>query len=70
MGWIRILLLFIRGILRDRGELVAENLALRQQLAVLERQSKRPRLRQAAVRAATLRGDRGAPKIDQWHDRR
>lgn len=45
MGWIRILLLFIRGILRGRAELTAENLALRQQLAVLERRSKRPRLR-------------------------
>ena len=45
MGWIRILLLFIRGILRDRAELAAENLALRQQLAVLERTAKCPRLR-------------------------
>lgn len=28
MGWIRILLLLIRGILRDRTKLAAENLAL------------------------------------------
>ncbi len=45
MGWIRILLLFIRGILRDRTELATENLALRQQLAVLERSAKCARLR-------------------------
>ena len=45
MGWVRILLLFIRGILRDRTELAAENLALRQQLAALHHKSKRPRLR-------------------------
>ena len=35
----------IRYIVADRAELAAENLALRQQLAVLERQTKRPRLR-------------------------
>ena len=46
MGWIHILLLFIRGILRDRTELASENLALRQQLAVLERTSQCPRARQ------------------------
>ena len=45
MDWIHILLLFIRGILRDRTELAAENLALRQQLAALHHKSKRPRLR-------------------------
>ena len=45
MGWIRILSLFIRGILRDRTELAAENLALRQQLVILQQKPKRPRLR-------------------------
>lgn len=45
MGLIRILVVFIRGILRNRAELAAENLALRQQLAVLEQCSKRPRFR-------------------------
>ena len=45
MGWIRMLLLLIRGILRDRTELAAENLALRQQLAVLTERKRRPRLR-------------------------
>lgn len=44
MGSFRILLLFIRGILRDRTELAAENLALRQQLAVMRQKSKRLRL--------------------------
>ena len=45
MGLIRIFMLFIRGILRNRAELAAENLALRQQLAILQQKSKRPRLR-------------------------
>ena len=45
MGLSRVLLLFIRGVFRDRVELAAENLALRQQLAILEQRSKRPRLR-------------------------
>ncbi len=45
MGPVRILLLLIRGVLLDRAELAAENLALRQQLAALHQKSKRPRLR-------------------------
>ncbi len=45
MGWIQIIVVFLRSLLRDRGELAAENLALRQQLAILEQRSKRPRLR-------------------------
>ncbi|MHC4064382.1 MAG: hypothetical protein ACYSUI_07765 [Planctomycetota bacterium] len=45
MSWLRTIALFLRALLRDRAELAAENLALREQLAVLERQSKRPRLR-------------------------
>ena len=45
MGLIRILVLFIRGILCSRAELAVENLAIRQQLAILEQRSKRPRLR-------------------------
>ena len=45
MYLLRVLLLFIRGVLRNRTELALENLALRQQLAALRRQSKRPRLK-------------------------
>ncbi len=45
MGLIRIVLIVVRGGFRDRAELAAENLALRQQLAVLQQKSKRPRLR-------------------------
>ena len=45
MNSIRICLLFIRGILRNQAELAAENLALRQQLAVLAERKRRPRLR-------------------------
>ena len=42
---VRIVLALIRGIVADRAELAAENLALRQQLAALQYKSKRPRLR-------------------------
>ena len=45
MGMIRILVLFLRGVLRNRTELAAENLALRQQLAIFQQKSKTPRLR-------------------------
>ena len=45
MSVLRALLVLIRDIVADRAELAAENLALRQQLAVLEQGSKRPRLR-------------------------
>ncbi len=45
MGMLRVLFALIRNILADRAELVTENLALRQQLAILEHKSKRPRLR-------------------------
>src|SRR5271166_4668545 len=41
LGWFRLIWLFARG----HQALVLENLALRQQLAVYKRQSKRPRLR-------------------------
>ena len=36
---------FLRSMMRTRAELAAENLALRQQLAVLSEKKKRPRLR-------------------------
>ncbi len=45
MSWPRIIVVVLRGLLQDRAALAAENLALRQQLAVLHLQSKRPRLR-------------------------
>jgi hypothetical protein len=45
MGAIRILVLFLRGVLRNRTELAADNLALRQQLATLQQKSETPRLR-------------------------
>ncbi len=37
--------LLIRALLRDRAELAVENLALRQQLAILKEMTKRPKLR-------------------------
>ena len=45
MGIWKIVVLFVRGLLAERAALASENLALRQQLAVLERSVKRPRLR-------------------------
>ena len=45
MAVLRGIVLFIRAFLGDRAELAAENLALRQQLAVLKQRSKRLRLR-------------------------
>lgn len=41
----RVAVFFVRGLLAERTALATENLALRQQLAVLERSVKRPRLR-------------------------
>ena len=46
MSPIRILAPFLSGVLRDRTELAAEILALRQQFAILQQKSKTPRLRQ------------------------
>src|ERR1035441_871064 len=43
LGWFRVIWLFTRG----HQALVLENLALRQQLAVYKRHSKRPRLRRS-----------------------
>ena len=45
MGWIQMIFLFLRSLLRSQAGLAAENLALRQQLAILQHKSKRPRLR-------------------------
>ncbi len=41
------LLATARSLVRPRADLVLENAALREQLAVLQRESKRPRLRRA-----------------------
>ena len=45
MGCIQLIFIFVRSFVRNQAELAAENLALRQQLAVLEHKFKRPRLR-------------------------
>ncbi|MFH1419295.1 MAG: hypothetical protein ABII12_13560 [Planctomycetota bacterium] len=45
MSLIQALLLWIRAPVRDRTELATENIALRQQLAIVEQCSRRPRLR-------------------------
>jgi hypothetical protein len=42
---LRAVWVFFRGVLAGRATLAAENLALRQQLAVLQRSVKRPKLR-------------------------
>ena len=45
MSVLHLLFSLIRNMVADRAELAAENLALRQQLAILEQRSKRSRLR-------------------------
>ena len=45
MGWLQMVCVLLRSLLRNQADLAAENLVLRQQLAVLEQSSKRPRLR-------------------------
>ena len=45
MGVVTVVAFFLRGFLRPRAVIAAENLALRQQLAVLLVSMKRPRLR-------------------------
>jgi len=45
MGVFQVVWLFVRGLSAARATLVAENLALRQQLGVLQRSVKRPKLR-------------------------
>ncbi len=47
MSIFRIILLLFRALFRDRSQLALENLALRQQLAVLHHKAPRPRLRRA-----------------------
>jgi len=44
---LRIILLLFRSLFRDRSQLALENLALRQQLAILRHKAPRPRLRRA-----------------------
>jgi len=45
MGVVSAIVVFLRALLGDRAAILAENLALRQQLAVLQASTKRPRLR-------------------------
>ena len=47
MSILRVILLLFRALFRDRSQLALENLALRQQLAILRHQAPRPRLRRA-----------------------
>ena len=45
MGSVQLIFVFLRSVLRSRTELAAENLALRQQLAIMKETAKRPKLR-------------------------
>ena len=45
MSLVRAIVLILRGFFRSRASLALENLALRQDLAVLRRSVRRPRLR-------------------------
>ena len=80
MGPIHMIFVFIGALFRRQAELAAENLALRQQLAVLEHKSKRPRLRKRdrifwAILSRAWRDWRSALLIVQpdtvirWHQR-
>ncbi len=44
MSILRVILLLVRALFQDRSQLALENLALRQQLAVLRHKAPRPRL--------------------------
>ena len=44
MRWIALLLALIKALLADQARLAAENVALRQQLVLLRRSVKRPRI--------------------------
>ena len=46
MGIVSVIVFLLRAFLLPRAVIVTENLALRQQLAVMRRSAKRPRLRQ------------------------
>ncbi len=46
MGIVSAIVFFVRALLSNRVAIATENLALRQQLGVLQRSVKRPRLRQ------------------------
>jgi hypothetical protein len=50
MGFVRHVLIFFRALLCTRSDLVAENLALRHQLVVMQRRGKRPKFRGAYKR--------------------
>jgi transposase InsO family protein len=45
MSWIKAILVFLRSMFASRAALLAENLALRQQLAILQREKPLPKLR-------------------------
>ena len=45
MGWVQLVFIFLSSLVRGQAELAAENLALRQQLAIPKERTKRPRLR-------------------------
>ena len=47
MAWLRMALLIVKNVFRERGELALENLPLRQQLAVFHASKKRPHLRRS-----------------------
>jgi len=46
MGFVSVIVFILRVVFHDRAAIAAENLALRQQLAVLQVSAKRPRLRE------------------------
>ena len=45
MGWVQLVFIFLGSLVRCQAELSVENLALRQQFAILKEKTKRPSLR-------------------------
>lgn len=65
MSYLLLLCSLLRNTLRCRHDLLLENFALRQQLAVLSRQSRRPRLRPADRLFGLFRHGQGRSSLDR-----
>jgi hypothetical protein len=53
MGALQVVTILLRLLLQSRAALAAENLALRQQIAILQRSAKRPTPRQVRIALIT-----------------
>ena len=58
MGVLQVVMILFRLMLQSRAEFAAENLALRQQIAILQRSVKRPKVHRRGPNGETGQGDR------------